>query len=69
MTVGEDSSRRRRTQRQVYFRLLKAFKIMPVRMLNIQAIMNGAVSTMLPMARVPVVAAIAQVNDKDRQRR
>jgi len=69
MTEGEDSLRRRRTQRQVYFRLLKAFRIMPVKMLNIPAIMNRAVSTVLPMARSPFVAAIAQVKDKNRQRR
>ena len=31
---------------------------MPVKMLNIPAMMNRVVSTVLPMARSPVVAAI-----------
>lgn len=41
-----------------YFRLLSAFRIMPVKMLNIPAIMNKVVNTVLPMASWPVVVAI-----------
>jgi len=41
-----------------YFRLLMAFRIMPVKMLNMPAIMNRVVSTVLPMANWPVVVAI-----------
>ena len=41
-----------------YFRLLKAFRIMPVKMLNIPAIMNRVVSIVLPRASSPDVVAI-----------
>ena len=41
-----------------YFCLPKAFRIMPVKMLNIPAIVNRAVSTALPMAIARVVVYI-----------
>lgn len=48
----------KKNARHVYFRLLRAFRIMPVKMLNMPAIMNRVVSTVLPMANWPVVVAI-----------
>jgi hypothetical protein len=41
-----------------YFCLVKAFRIMPVKRLNMPVMMNRAVSTAVPMATWPVVIII-----------
>jgi hypothetical protein len=59
MMEREGSSRwQRGTQNQAYFRRLKAFRIMPVKMLNIPTMMSRVVSTVVPRATWPVAAAI-----------